>query len=78
MRKERAAVTRRQVQTLRELLRRTRLDPERKEVQKGMKCLRCNGTGKERKRPNLPVIPCYWCEGTGVEPTDPPRKEALK
>lgn len=35
-----------------------------------MKCLRCNGTGKERKRPNLPVKPCYWCEGTGIEPTE--------
>ena len=33
-----------------------------------MKCLRCNGTGKERKRPNLPALPCYWCEGSGVEP----------
>jgi DnaJ-class molecular chaperone len=33
-----------------------------------MKCLRCNGSGKERKRPNLPAQPCYWCQGTGQEP----------
>lgn len=33
-----------------------------------MKCLRCNGTGYERKRPNFPRQPCYWCEGTGREP----------
>ena len=31
-------------------------------------CLRCNGTGYERKRPNLPREPCRWCEGTGTEP----------
>jgi len=35
-----------------------------------MKCLRCNGSGKERKRPNLPAMPCYWCEGTGIEPAE--------
>ena len=35
-----------------------------------MRCLRCDGSGFERKKPNLPRKPCYWCEGTGKEPDD--------
>lgn len=35
----------------------------------GMTCLRCNGTGYERKQPNIPRIACQWCLGSGIEPT---------
>ena len=33
-----------------------------------MKCLRCNGKGTERKKPNQPRKVCQWCGGTKVEP----------
>jgi hypothetical protein len=33
-----------------------------------MTCLRCNGTRKERKRPNMAARACYWCQGSGLEP----------
>lgn len=36
-----------------------------------MTCLRCNGSGKERKRPNYPALGCFWCEGSGFEPGYP-------